>query len=149
MFDCLSLIICGAFLAAAGHFTYQCRNFFRVNPTEDIVLDVSSTSSFDSDEGDTIGGGKPVAGGGGGAEFDPFKKSKLKSKKIRKKLKKNKKHKSKRFSDDDDDDDYKRKKSKKVKCKEKRKKSKKFVIAKYLLKSFLKENFLFNSKNLD
>ena len=33
----------------AGHFTYQCRNFTRVNPSQDIVLDVSSTSS-ESDE---------------------------------------------------------------------------------------------------
>ncbi|KAH9423297.1 Zinc knuckle [Dermatophagoides pteronyssinus] len=55
----ISLIICGAFLAA-GHFAYQCRNFFRVNPTEDIVLDVSSTSSLDSDEGDNL---KPFATG--------------------------------------------------------------------------------------
>lgn len=128
MLDCLSLIVCGAFLAA-GHFAYQCRNFFRVNPTEDIVLDVSSTSSFDSDEGDIGSKHGDVRG-----MFDPFKKSKLKSKKLRKKLKKNKKHKSKRFSndDDDDDDDYDKKKWKKLKRhKEKRKKtklSKKFVI---------------------
>ena len=130
MFDCLSLIICGAFLAA-GHFAYQCRNFFRVNPTEDIVLDVSSTSSLDSDEGDNL---KPFATGDSN-RFDPFKKSKLKSKKLRKKLKKKNKskHKSKRFNDDvddddDDDDDYSEKKSKKLKrLKEKRKKTKKFV----------------------
>lgn len=34
---------------SADYFTFQCRNFFRVNPSEDIVLDVSSTSSEDSD----------------------------------------------------------------------------------------------------
>ncbi|XP_054708809.1 protein SREK1IP1-like isoform X2 [Uloborus diversus] len=28
-----------------GHFTYQCRNFLKVNPNKDIVLDISSTSS--------------------------------------------------------------------------------------------------------
>ncbi|XP_067137923.1 protein SREK1IP1-like [Centruroides vittatus] len=34
-----------------GHFTYQCRNFLKVNPNKDIVLDISSTSSeTDSDE---------------------------------------------------------------------------------------------------
>lgn len=34
-----------------GHFTYQCRNFLKVNPNKDIVLDVSSTSSEEqSDE---------------------------------------------------------------------------------------------------
>ncbi|XP_068971732.1 protein SREK1IP1-like [Bombus flavifrons] len=33
----------------AGHLTYQCRNFIKVDPNKEIVLDVSSTSS-DSDE---------------------------------------------------------------------------------------------------
>ncbi|XP_022254364.1 protein SREK1IP1-like [Limulus polyphemus] len=34
-----------------GHFTYQCRNFVKVNPNKDIVLDISSTSSeSDSEE---------------------------------------------------------------------------------------------------
>ncbi|XP_066259590.1 protein SREK1IP1-like [Euwallacea similis] len=28
-----------------GHLTYQCRNFLKVDPNKDIVLDVSSTSS--------------------------------------------------------------------------------------------------------
>ncbi|GFQ90607.1 CCHC-type domain-containing protein [Trichonephila clavata] len=28
-----------------GHFTYQCRNFLKINPDKDIVLDISSTSS--------------------------------------------------------------------------------------------------------
>jgi hypothetical protein len=35
-----------------GHFTYQCRNFVRVNPAQDILLDVSSTSSESSDDED-------------------------------------------------------------------------------------------------
>ncbi|MDN5249764.1 MAG: hypothetical protein QWI73_06745 [Alphaproteobacteria bacterium] len=40
---------------SAGHFTYQCRNFFKVNPTkEDIVLDVSSTSSEEEEEEDLL-----------------------------------------------------------------------------------------------
>lgn len=33
----------------AGHLTYQCRNFIKIDPNKEIVLDVSSTSS-DSDE---------------------------------------------------------------------------------------------------
>lgn len=32
----------------AGHLTYQCRNFIKVDPDKEIVLDVSTTSS-DSD----------------------------------------------------------------------------------------------------
>lgn len=33
----------------AGHLTYQCRNFLRIDPSKDIVLDVSSTSSESED----------------------------------------------------------------------------------------------------
>lgn len=33
----------------AGHLTYQCRNFIRIDPNKDIVLDVSSTSSESED----------------------------------------------------------------------------------------------------
>uniref|UniRef100_A0A1B6EEQ0 Protein SREK1IP1 n=1 Tax=Clastoptera arizonana TaxID=38151 RepID=A0A1B6EEQ0_9HEMI len=29
----------------AGHLTYQCRNFIKIDPNKDIVLDISSTSS--------------------------------------------------------------------------------------------------------
>lgn len=32
-----------------GHLTYQCRNFIKVDPKKDVVLDVSSTSSEESD----------------------------------------------------------------------------------------------------
>ncbi|KAF4518445.1 hypothetical protein B566_EDAN002099 [Ephemera danica] len=35
----------------AGHLTYQCRNFMKVDPNKELVLDVSSTSS-DSDTQD-------------------------------------------------------------------------------------------------
>lgn len=34
----------------AGHLTYQCRNFIKVDPNKDIVLDVSSTSSDTEDD---------------------------------------------------------------------------------------------------
>ncbi|KAM8960852.1 protein SREK1IP1 [Pelodytes ibericus] len=33
-----------------GHLTFECRNFLRVDPQRDIVLDVSSTSSEESEE---------------------------------------------------------------------------------------------------
>ncbi|XP_037796349.1 protein SREK1IP1-like, partial [Penaeus monodon] len=33
-----------------GHLTYQCRNFVKVDPKKDVVLDVSSTSSEFSDD---------------------------------------------------------------------------------------------------
>lgn len=32
-----------------GHLTYQCRNFIKIDPDKDVVLDVSSTSSEDED----------------------------------------------------------------------------------------------------
>lgn len=34
----------------AGHLTYQCRNFIKIDPNKDIVLDVSSTSSDTEDD---------------------------------------------------------------------------------------------------
>lgn len=33
--------------SAGGHLTFQCRNFVRVDPKKDVVVDVSSTSSED------------------------------------------------------------------------------------------------------
>uniref|UniRef100_A0A3Q2QV33 Protein SREK1IP1 n=1 Tax=Fundulus heteroclitus TaxID=8078 RepID=A0A3Q2QV33_FUNHE len=33
-----------------GHLTFECRNFVRVDPQKDIVLDVSSTSSEESED---------------------------------------------------------------------------------------------------
>ncbi|MGH0173866.1 UNVERIFIED_CONTAM: hypothetical protein FKN15_066280 [Acipenser sinensis] len=44
----ISYLILGE--SSAGHLTFECRNFVRVDPKKDIVLDVSSTSSEDSDE---------------------------------------------------------------------------------------------------
>ena len=39
------------FITAAGHLTFECRNFVRVDPLKDgIHLDVSSTSSEDSED---------------------------------------------------------------------------------------------------
>ncbi|KAH9491974.1 Protein srek1ip1, partial [Bulinus truncatus] len=34
----------------AGHMTYQCRNFLKADPSKEVVLDVSSTSSDSDDE---------------------------------------------------------------------------------------------------
>ncbi|XP_072947969.1 uncharacterized protein [Epargyreus clarus] len=34
----------------AGHLTFQCRNFIKVDPNKELVLDVSSTSSDSEDE---------------------------------------------------------------------------------------------------
>ena len=57
---CCSLVLIALVIGIAGHFTYQCRNFFRVNPSEDIVLDVSSTSSLDTDEALSAPSGGPT-----------------------------------------------------------------------------------------
>ena len=35
---------------AAGHLTFQCRNFVKVDPQREIILDVSSTSSDTDDD---------------------------------------------------------------------------------------------------
>lgn len=34
----------------SGHLTYQCRNFIKIDPNKDVVLDVSSTSSESDDD---------------------------------------------------------------------------------------------------
>lgn len=34
----------------SGHLTFQCRNFIKIDPNKDIVLDVSSTSSEPEEE---------------------------------------------------------------------------------------------------
>ncbi|XP_015369281.1 PREDICTED: protein SREK1IP1-like [Diuraphis noxia] len=34
----------------SGHLTFQCRNFIKIDPNKDIVLDVSSTSSEPDEE---------------------------------------------------------------------------------------------------
>lgn len=39
---------------SAGHLTFECRNFVRVDPQKDIVLDVSSTSSEESEEDEPV-----------------------------------------------------------------------------------------------
>ncbi|KOX68863.1 Protein SREK1IP1 [Melipona quadrifasciata] len=102
----------------AGHLTYQCRNFIKVDPNKEIVLDVSSTSS-DSDEN----------------YVTPL--TELREKELKKKLQEaKKKHKEKKYkkkskkrkrseaSDSESDTDASSDEDKKHKHKKKKKKSK-------------------------
>lgn len=100
----------------AGHLTFQCRNFIKVDPNKEIVLDVSSTSSESEDEYLT-----PLT-----ELREKELKSKLrKAKKKRKRVKKDKNKSTTRdrsrsaSGDSDSDDDKKHKKHKKHKKKKK------------------------------
>ena len=42
--------LCECVFFAAGHLTYECRNFIRVDPNKELLLDISSTSSDESEE---------------------------------------------------------------------------------------------------
>ncbi|KAK4877459.1 hypothetical protein RN001_009965 [Aquatica leii] len=105
----------------AGHLTYQCRNFIKVDPNKEILLDVSSTSS-ESDQ-DYL---TPLT------ELREIElKEKLKKAKQKKKKEKKKKRKRDRSSSSESDisseesdserDAKKRKKSKKAKRHRKKK----------------------------
>lgn len=112
----------------AGHLTYQCRNFIKIDPNKEIVLDVSSTSS-DSDENYVT----PLTE----LRERELKKKKLKgAKKKRKEKKSKKKHKKRERSDSSDSESeseasseeekrHKHKKKKKSSKHKKRKKHKK------------------------
>lgn len=102
-----------------GHLTFECRNFLRVDPQRDIVLDVSSTSSEDSDEEDDIPA-KPQLSADKKKEVEVNKK-KLKKKKAKTKSKKQKKR---SYSSSDSEDGPKAKKSKSHKKEKKPKKEK-------------------------
>lgn len=41
---------CLVLFSSGGHLTFQCRNFVRVDPKKDVVVDVSSTSSEDDSD---------------------------------------------------------------------------------------------------
>lgn len=101
----------------AGHLTYQCRNFIKVDPNKEIVLDVSSTSS-ESDENYVT----PLT-----ELREKELKEKLKEKKKRKSKKKDKKrkHSSSTEESEEEDSETERKRSKKKTAKKKSKKSKK------------------------
>ncbi len=91
----------------AGHLTFQCRNFVKLDPVKDVVLDVSSTSSDSDSEYLT--------------PLTSLRTSDLKAKKDKKKKAKKRRHRSGSSSADSDSEARKRKKKKK----EKKKKSKK------------------------
>lgn len=98
----------------AGHLTYQCRNFVKVDPNKEIVLDVSSTSS--ESDGDFI---TPLT-----ELREKELKEKLKEKKHKSKKAKKRKHSSKSASEEESDSES-DKKSKKKKKKSKKKSKKK------------------------
>ncbi|XP_050316147.1 protein SREK1IP1-like [Anthonomus grandis grandis] len=97
----------------AGHLTYQCRNFLKVDPDKEIVLDVSSTSSETDNEYLT-----PLT-----ALRKEELKEKLKKVKKKKHKKKSKKHKKKSEADSEDEDNGKER-NRDRKSREKHKKSK-------------------------
>ena len=95
-----------------GHLTFQCRNFIKLDPVKDVVLDVSSTSSDSESEYLT-----PLTN---------LRAKELKSKKKAKKKKsKKRRHRSDSQSDSDSDSDGRRKKKRKKEKKKKHKKEKK------------------------
>lgn len=122
----------------AGHLTYQCRNFIKIDPNKAIVLDVSSTSSDTEEDNYTT----PLT-----LLRDEELRSKLKEIKKKSKKKKKKKRKHKEDSSDSEEESPKKRrknssseedsecerdkkkkhkhKKKKKKCKTKHKKSKK------------------------
>ena len=46
----LMIYLSARLVFSAGHLTFQCRNFVKVDPDRDIILDVSSTSSDTDDD---------------------------------------------------------------------------------------------------
>jgi len=88
-----------------GHLTFQCRNFIKLDPIKDVVLDVSSTSSDSEDDYST--------------PLTSLRAAELKAKK--KKKAKKRRHSS---SEDSDSEARKRKKRKKEKKKRKKKEKK-------------------------
>ncbi|CAH1725323.1 protein SREK1IP1-like [Aphis gossypii] len=104
----------------SGHLTFQCRNFIKIDPNKDIVLDVSSTSSEPEEEYVT-----PLV---------QLRETELalklkeaaskKKKKKKKKMSKKRKHNTSDSDSSDDDTVQRKKKHKKHKKHKKEKKSK-------------------------
>lgn len=102
----------------SGHLTFQCRNFIKIDPNKDIMLDVSSTSSESEEEYVT-----PLVQL---REIELASKLKLaasKKKKKKKKKSKKRKHNS-SDSDSSNSEQERKKKHKKHKKHKKEKKSK-------------------------
>lgn len=97
-----------------GHLTFQCRNFIKVDPNKDIVLDVSSTSS-DTDDNIT-----PLTA----LNLEELK-QKLAEKKKKSKSRKRKRSSSSSSSTNSSESDKPKKKKKKKKSKHKKSKHKK------------------------
>lgn len=117
----------------SGHLTFQCRNFIKIDPNKDIVLDVSSTSSESDDDYVT-----PLRALREKELLEKVKEKKHKKKKKKKsrhrssseshiedsaKLKKNMKRKHKPTSESDSESATKSKKKKKKHTKKKTKKT--------------------------
>lgn len=101
----------------SGHLTFQCRNFIKIDPNKDIVLDVSSTSSEPDEEYVT-----PLVQL---RETElALKLKEAKKKKKKKKKSKKRKHNTSDSESSDDDAAERKKKHKKHKKHKKEKKSK-------------------------
>ena len=95
----------------SGHLTFQCRNFLKLDPVKEVVLDVSSTSSDSDDEYLT--------------PLTSLRAKELKSKKEKKKKAKKRRRDSDSSSEEESTKKKKRKKEKKKKHKKEKKKKKK------------------------
>ncbi|CAF4858928.1 protein SREK1IP1-like [Pieris napi] len=103
----------------AGHLTFQCRNFIKVDPNKEIVLDVSSTSSDSEQDYAT-----PLQSLRE-AELKQKLEEKLKKAKAKKKSKKRKRERSSSTSSSSSDSSSHKKKKKKKKSKKSHKEKKK------------------------
>jgi len=103
----------------SGHLTFQCRNFIKIDPNKDIVLDVSSTSSEPDEEYVT-----PLVQLRETELALKLKEAASKKKKKKKKKSKKRKHNTSDSESSDDDTAERKKKHKKHKKHRKEKKSK-------------------------
>jgi len=101
----------------SGHLTFQCRNFIKIDPNKDIVLDVSSTSSEPDEEYVT-----PLVQLRETELLLKLKEAAAKKKKKKKKKKAKKRKHSKTDSESSDDDTAKQKKKHKKHKKHKKEK---------------------------
>lgn len=125
----------------SGHLTFQCRNFIKIDPNKDIVLDVSSTSSESEAEFVT-----PLVQLRE-TELALKLKADAAKKKKKKKTKKRKHKSSDSDSSSDSDRRERKKKHKKHKKHKKEKKSKDWVFCNCLLIS-LKLLYILNVENM-
>jgi len=101
----------------SGHLTFQCRNFIKIDPNKDIVLDVSSTSSEPDEEYVT-----PLVQLRETELLLKFKEAAAKKKKKKRKKKAKKRKHNKTDSESSDDDTAKQKKKHKKHKKHKKEK---------------------------